>query len=87
MASNFIGTLDELQGIKFSKKGERSLSWIKNIVTILCELGYQQDIIIDLSELATLNYYNGIVFHLYSDKVESPIVSGGRYDILLKNLV
>ncbi|HOV14095.1 MAG TPA: ATP phosphoribosyltransferase regulatory subunit [Spirochaetota bacterium] len=86
VASKFIGNLSDLQKLDFSKKGKDAILRFENIIKILSTLGYGDKIVIDLSELPTLNYYNGLIFHLYSDKVETPIVSGGRYDILFEKL-
>ncbi len=85
-ASKFIGDLDGLKALDFSKKGKTSVARLENIINILYSLSYKDKIVVDLSETASLNYYNGVVFHLYSNKVETPLVSGGRYDTLFDKL-
>jgi ATP phosphoribosyltransferase regulatory subunit len=48
--------------------------------------GYGDYMTIDLSELSDLDYYNGIIFNMYANGAEMPLVSGGRYDLLFKEL-
>ncbi|OHD09602.1 MAG: hypothetical protein A2Y34_15380 [Spirochaetes bacterium GWC1_27_15] len=87
LASTFIGSLSELENLGFSQKTKPFLDNLINIGKILYSLGYKEQITFDLSELSKLNYYyNGIIFHLYSKGVETPLVSGGRYDLLFREL-
>jgi len=41
--------------------------------------------VIDLSMVPEMQYYRGLIFKAYSDKVAQPLISGGRYDDLLLN--
>ena len=42
----------------------------------------QQDLF-DLACVPNMEYYTGIIFKVYSKYVEEPIISGGRYDIVI----
>jgi len=85
-ASNFIGNISELKKVKFSPDAEQALIHLKEIGMVLESLGYEDKIILDLSELPKFDYYNGIYFNLYAGGIETPIASGGRYDLLFKKL-
>ena len=39
---------------------------------------------IDLSLMHTIDYYNGVIFEGYVEKIPFPVLSGGRYDPLAK---
>lgn len=39
---------------------------------------------VDLSLMHTIDYYNGIIFEGYVEKIPFPVLSGGRYDPLAK---
>jgi len=84
--AQFIGNLKELENITISEKNKKSLQVLINIGKRLYNLGYDQKIIFDMSELPYFSYYNGIIFHVYSKNVEVPIASGGRYDLLFDKL-
>lgn len=85
-ASNFIGNINELKKLKFSPEAEQALIHLKEIGMVLESLGYENNVILDLSELPKLDYYNGIYFSLYAEGIETPVASGGRYDVLFKKL-
>ncbi len=80
--ASFIGNKGDFKKLKLSDNGERALSDFRKLVAALETLGYGDEIVIDFSELPELDYYNGIIFHLYAEGIEMPLVSGGRYDLL-----
>ncbi|MGX6980032.1 ATP phosphoribosyltransferase regulatory subunit [Vagococcus elongatus] len=47
-------------------------------------LGYGDQVHIDLGKIGRLNYYTGIIFEAFVEGVGLRILSGGRYDQLLK---
>lgn len=67
-----------------SKDGKDALNYIKTIYTSLEELGVQDKIIIDLSLVHRSSYYTGIVFRGYTEGSGITVLSGGRYDSLIK---
>ncbi len=61
-----------------------------NELSELCEVlkasGEQKNINIDFSVVSDMNYYNGITFRGYIENVPGSILSGGRYDNLLRRM-
>lgn len=57
---------------------------IREVYGILCDFGYEKYISIDFGILNNFNYYSGIIFRGISDEIGAPILSGGRYDELLR---
>jgi len=86
LASNFIGTFDQLLNLPLSNIGKEALSNLINIGTIIMKIYNNDEIIFDLSESPKLKYYNGIIFKLYSKESGNIVASGGRYDLVYKKL-
>lgn len=59
---------------------------LKELCSILKEIGQSENINIDFSVVSDISYYNGITFRGYIEKIPGSILSGGRYDNLLKKL-
>lgn len=64
---------------------------LKQIVvqlSTLCEqlkaLGYDEEITIDLGKIPRLKYYTGLIFEAFVEGVGISVLSGGRYDELVK---
>lgn len=87
-AASFIGSPEELTALEFSEEAERAIAPLRLLVSRLvdADVGYEHSLVVDLSELSELDYYNGIIFHMYVQGAEMPLVSGGRYDLLFKEL-
>ncbi|WP_274952684.1 ATP phosphoribosyltransferase regulatory subunit [Angelakisella massiliensis] len=62
-----------------------SLGYLRDIYEALCRLGLSDQILIDLGLVNQAEYYTGIVFRGYLDGVGEPVLSGGRYDNLLRD--
>lgn len=61
-----------------------ALSDLKTLVSALSDYGKADNVQIDFSIIDDTNYYNGVVFRGYVDKLPGSVLSGGRYDNLLK---
>lgn len=61
-----------------------SLEYLKTIYIRLSALGLGDKIIIDLSLVHRSNYYTGIVFRGYTEGSGITVLSGGRYDGLIR---
>ena len=85
-SASFIGGAKKFMDLALSDKANKALLPLKKLVGQLIEAGYDDFITVDLSELSELDYYNGVIFHVYAEGVEMPLVSGGRYDLLFKQL-
>ncbi|MBR3731315.1 MAG: ATP phosphoribosyltransferase regulatory subunit [Spirochaetales bacterium] len=74
----FIGTRSELEKLSLRKISNDIFDNIKAITAKITA----PNMVIDMSELSDMDYYNGMIFHVYVPGLEIPIVSGGRYDLL-----
>ncbi len=54
--------------------------------SIVSSLGDEKSVNIDFSLVDDINYYNGIVFKGFVEGIPSGVLSGGQYDILMKNM-
>lgn len=59
---------------------------LKGIDEAMAAYGLSDKVYVDFSVISDLNYYNGIVFQGYVDGLSSHILSGGRYDRLVKKM-
>lgn len=66
------------------KRCSASLAELKELCEKLEQIGCIENIRLDFSILSDMNYYNGIVFKGFIPDVPKSILSGGRYDKLLK---
>ena len=64
----------------------KALDELNEIVDALVSLGYKENIGIDLSVVNDMNYYRSLIFRGYIDCVPEAILSGGRYDDLVKKM-
>ena len=68
----------------FDESLKEVLDSMKECIQSLNELGCLENVTIDLGKVAHLDHYTGIVFDGYVSGVGTSILSGGRYDCLLK---
>lgn len=70
----------------FGDNGAReSLDYLKAIYENLQELGLKDQVIIDLGLVNQAEYYTGLIFRGYFDEIGEPVLSGGRYDNLIRD--
>ncbi|MEJ8554807.1 ATP phosphoribosyltransferase regulatory subunit [Tepidibacter sp. Z1-5] len=83
---DFQGNIEEIikKAEKFYMNDEmkKSIDELKNLNGFIKEYGYLKNIHFDLSMVAELDYYEGIVFKGYYPNSYREIISGGRYDSL-----
>jgi ATP phosphoribosyltransferase regulatory subunit len=63
--------------------GGPALDRLREVHDLLCGIGYEKRILLDLSEVRGFDYYTGVVFELFSEGVGYPLARGGRYDHLV----
>ncbi len=68
-----------------NKRAQDSLENVREIYNALTDAGYGDDIMIDLGSAQSMEYYTGIVFKGYMEGIGEPVLSGGRYDNLIKS--
>ena len=66
------------------KLGEM-LEYLQAIYAALTNLGLEESVIIDFGLVNQADYYSSLVFKGYTSKAREPVLSGGRYDHLLKD--
>lgn len=70
--------------ICFSKEMEEEVNRLENLCADLDELGVSECISFDFGKIPHLDYYTGIIFEGYISESGTSVLSGGRYDSLLK---
>ena len=56
------------------------------LVEIIRIYGFEDKVYLDFSIVNDMNYYNGIIFKGFVDGIPASVLSGGRYDNLLKKM-
>lgn len=81
-SSSFLETLDKL--VTISGGESESSKRLKDIYTLLCEMGMADHFVLDPSITRGLDYYTGIVYETFLTGAEEigSVCSGGRYNNL-----
>ncbi len=61
-----------------------SLDYVRHLYDLLDKAGYSHRIIIDMGIVHDIDYYTGMVFRGYLEGAGEPVLTGGRYDNLLR---
>jgi ATP phosphoribosyltransferase regulatory subunit len=75
--------LEEAAKLSPNVKGQRALTELKTLYSLLEDYDAAQNIVFDFTLFSHMSYYTGIVFEGYAAGIGAPISSGGRYDELL----
>lgn len=59
---------------------------VSALVDIIRIYGFEDKVYLDFSIVNDMNYYNGIIFRGFVDGIPAGVLSGGRYDNLLKKM-
>ena len=86
-ALELCGQADVLSKGRALAKDERplvkALERLTNVYQQLCVTGFQEDVLLDLGEFRGFDYYDGIVFDVFTDGIGVELGGGGRYDHLI----
>lgn len=86
---SYNGTPDEilprLEAMAKRIGAQAEFSEFESVVSSLDE-ELQSKLRIDFSVVSDINYYNGIVFKGFIDKIPDSVLSGGRYDSLMQSM-
>jgi ATP phosphoribosyltransferase regulatory subunit len=74
--------LKPLSGILTEKEAE-AVSETRRLYELLAELGADDRVRLDFSEIGNQPYHTGVAFQVYMDGLDSAVAAGGRYDGLL----
>ncbi len=78
--------LKELHALPLGEQARAAVCELEDVAQVLQNLEFIRNIYIDLSLQSNPGYYNGLVFKGYIAGVSSAILSGGRYDGLLRKM-
>lgn len=85
---NLFGSVEVLNEAKTLTNNTGALAAIDNLLelyNIICLYGLEKYISFDLGMLSKYKYYTGIIIKAYTYGIGEPVVTGGRYDKLLKS--
>ncbi len=80
---------DALNEIKTACKTETSLKYINELSSLCKKLetnGFSKNLVIDFSIIDAKGYYSGIVFKGFIEGIATRVLSGGRYDKLMRRM-
>jgi ATP phosphoribosyltransferase regulatory subunit len=61
----------------------QTLNRLTKVYQLLCAAGYQDFLFLDLGEFRGFDYYDGVVFDVFTDGIGVELGGGGRYDHLI----
>lgn len=76
--------ISEAKKLISNEKTDHALARLEKVYKLLSYYGYDKYVSFDLSTVANRNYYTGIIFAGYTYGTGDAIVTGGRYDNLVK---
>ncbi len=79
-------TLEQAKALCCNEKMELAAKELESILRCLKIGGNEKNVNLDFSIVNGLDYYNGIIFQGFIQGVPSSILSGGRYDNLLRKM-
>lgn len=65
---------------------KQAVGELSSVYAALCALGLEKHVRLDFSIANDLDYYNGLVFRGYAEGAPRAVLSGGRYDRLMRRL-
>lgn len=75
--------LDQAEALFGQSRAGQSLSYLRTVYRALQQLGFGEQVTVDLGLVNRTDYYTGIVFKGYIEGHGEEVLSGGRYDRLL----
>lgn len=78
--------LASLSSISCSPASKEALKELEDITEYLTANGFGNNIKIDFSIISNAGYYSGIIFKGFVNGIASRVLSGGRYDKLMKKM-
>lgn len=84
LAGEVSGTLRRAADIAVGTEMKQAVSELSRLYAALKALGLAERIRLDFSMLNDLDYYNGLAFQGYAEGAPRVVLSGGRYDNLMR---
>ncbi|MBP1577940.1 MAG: ATP phosphoribosyltransferase regulatory subunit [Oscillospiraceae bacterium] len=79
-----VDVIEEARSLFSDEAADKALDYLANIYNALSGLGLGEHLTIDLGLVNQADYYTGIIFRGYTAGAGEPVLSGGRYDGLIK---
>lgn len=76
--------LGEAEKLSRNPQARQALAYLSGLYGTLCRLGLGDQVMIDLGMVHRNEYYTGVIFRGYVEGSGDAVVSGGRYDTLLR---
>lgn len=83
---NLETALPTLRNLCDNDKCLAAVNDLEDLLSVLSSFNMQEKVMVDFSLSLDLDYYNGIVFRGFIEGISSAVLSGGRYDNLMKKL-
>lgn len=83
---SFEKALTLARGLVVNKSMSEALTELEKVYELLKGFGMGESVNLDFSIVNDVSYYNGIIFQGFIEGVPAVVLSGGRYDNLLKKL-
>lgn len=80
-----ISMLEEAKKLAGNKKSKAALERLESVYEALKVYGVEDYITFDLGMVSKYKYYTGVIFKAYTYGVGEALITGGRYDSLLKH--
>lgn len=84
LGGSFTQTLDRAADIAVGEEMRRAIGELSSLYAALDALGLCAHVRLDFSIINDLDYYNGLVFQGYVEGAPRVVLSGGRYDKLMR---
>ena len=81
---SYDNTIETLKSISINETTKSAVEELESVFSILKEAGIDDDVNLDFTIVNDLNYYSGIIFQGYIEGIPKKVLSGGRYDELLR---
>ncbi|MBR7161845.1 MAG: ATP phosphoribosyltransferase regulatory subunit, partial [Clostridia bacterium] len=78
--------LPKLRALNAGKAAEEAIDELEQITKTLEKVGYGSRVNIDFSVVSDVSYYSGIFFRGFVEGIPEAILSGGRYDRLMRKM-
>lgn len=83
---SFGEELPKLRAISRNRRTDAALDELESLCAVLEDEGFAQNLHLDFSIMNDMRYYNGVTFLGFVDGVPRSVLSGGRYDNLLRKM-
>ncbi len=84
VCGRFDEVIDKAESLVCGDMSKQSFDELKSISSIISSFGLADKFILDFSVMNDMNYYNGLVFQGFINGIPKYVLSGGRYDNLVR---